>query len=121
MGEIFSEILKIAGSLSDFATFALIALFVVIFQEDIRAKFFSKKKSPGEDLPEKSSKEWFDGIEEQISLLESNHLHHVQESVNEVLREMRDAVETQSKHGEKLDETRDTLRSIIRDGIRIRK
>lgn len=69
----------------------LIVILSLVFKDDIAA--FVKKRlgygettptGKGENLPERSSKEWFDDIAGMMTTLETNHLSHLQAKVDVV-------------------------------------
>lgn len=69
----------------------LIVILILVFKDDIwefvlrRFGYASPQvKGKGENLAEKSSKEWFDEVTTLFGTLETNHISHLQEKVNAI-------------------------------------
>ena len=115
--ETLTAIQHIASRLSDFAIFALLAILIVVHGKTIIEKVWPTKEQKENQTENKTSKQWFDGLEEinrQLATLAGNHIEHVQMGVDDVK-------ENQKEMTRLLNQTVGILQEIKEYGVKIRK
>jgi hypothetical protein len=116
--EILKYIEAVAAHLSDFAIFALLAILITVHGKTLIERIFPGKGSKAESrVEQKTSKEWFDGLEgisSQLATIAGNHIEHVQMGVDDIK-------ETQKETTRLLTQAVGILQEIKEYGVKVRR